>query len=131
MIYGDWNFTVIESSDGKSGDIISDICIEIDFTLFDEFEYGQRRKGFGQGSGHEIRVFCNGNFFFGIPIPIASREYHPAFIHHGDTGARNPVPLQVILDDCVENGDRLWKISLFEDRSIRMQRAAVEEKKDK
>jgi hypothetical protein len=52
-------------------------------------------------------------------------------MHQGDDGARDPLLLQVIPDYCIENGYRTWKISLFEDRSIWMQGAAVQGKKDK
>jgi hypothetical protein len=131
MVYGYRGFTAIKVSYGKIGDIIFYIGIRVDFTLFYEFYYGQRRKGFCQGAGHEIGVFCNCNLFFGIRIPIASREYYPAFMHQGDGGARDPLLLQVIPDYCIENGYRTWKISLFEDRSIWMQGAAVQGKKDK
>ena len=92
------------------------------------FSDGQRRKGFCQGANHEIGVFCNGNLFSGIRIPIASREYYPALMHQGDGGAGDPLPLQVLPDDCIENGYRTWKISLFEDRSIWVQGAAVQAK---
>jgi len=130
VVYGDKGFAVIKALDGKTRDIVFDIDIRIDFTLFDEFEYGQRRKGFCQGAEHEIGVFCNSNFSPGIPIPIASREDHPALMHQGDGGTRDSLLPQVISDDGIENSDRPWKISLFDDRSTWAQRAAAQGKKD-
>jgi hypothetical protein len=49
-------------------------------------------------------------------------------MHQGDGGAGDPLLLQVIPDDCIENSYRTWKISLFEDRSIWVQGAAVQAK---
>jgi hypothetical protein len=49
-------------------------------------------------------------------------------MHQGDGGAGDPLLLQVIPDDCIENGDRTLKISPFEDRSIWMEGAAVQAK---
>jgi hypothetical protein len=52
-------------------------------------------------------------------------------MHDGDGGAGDPLMLQVIRDYCIENGYRPLKISLFENRSIWMQGAAVQRKKHK
>jgi hypothetical protein len=52
-------------------------------------------------------------------------------MHQGDGGAGDPVLLQVISDDGIENTDHPRKVSLFEDRSIWMEEAAVQGKKDK
>ena len=49
-------------------------------------------------------------------------------MHQGDGGAGDPPLLQVISDDGIETGSRPLKISLFEDRSIRVQGAAVQAK---
>jgi hypothetical protein len=131
MVHGDKGFTIIKGSDGKIGDIFSYIGMRIDFTLFDEFEHGQRREGFRQGTDHEIRVFCYWNLFFGIRVPIASREDHPALMHQGDGGAGDPLLLQLISDDGIEKGYRPFKISLFKNRSIWREGAAVQAKKDR
>jgi hypothetical protein len=128
VVNGDQGFTTIKGPDGKAGDIISDIHMRIDLPLFDELEYGQRRKGFCQGADHEIGVFCKGNFLTGIPVPVASREDHPALMHQGDGGAGDPMLLQVISDQGIENGDRPFKISLFDGRSIGVQGAAAQGK---
>jgi hypothetical protein len=128
VVYGDQGFTVIKFPDGKIRDIVFYIDIRIDFPLFDEFEYGQRRKGFCQGADHEIGVFCDANFLPGIPVPIASREDHPAFMHQGDSGAGDPMLLQVISDEGIESGGRPLKISLLEGRSIRLQGTAAQGK---
>jgi hypothetical protein len=130
VVYGDKDLRIIKTPDGEIRDIIFDIGMGIDFTLLDEFQHGQRRKGFCQGADHEAGVFCNGNFFSDIPVPIASREDHPAFMHQGDSGARDPMFLQVISDDGIENGDRSFEIPLFEDRLIGVEGAATQGKKD-
>jgi hypothetical protein len=49
-------------------------------------------------------------------------------MHQSNSSTGDPLPLQIIPDDRIENGDRTWNISLFEDRSIGVQGAAVQGK---
>jgi hypothetical protein len=49
-------------------------------------------------------------------------------MHQGDGGAGDPMLLQVISDQGIENGDRPFKISLFDGRSIGVQGAAAQGK---
>jgi hypothetical protein len=130
MVYGDRDFTVMKVSDGEIWDIFFYIGMRIDFTLFYQFQDGQRCKGFCQGASHEIGVFCNWDFFLGIRIPIALREYHSALAHQGDGSAGDPVVLKVIPDDCIESRYRTRKISLVKYRLIWVQGAAAQGKKD-
>jgi len=51
-------------------------------------------------------------------------------MHQGHGGAGDPVPLEVIPDDCIESRYRTWKISFFEYGSIWMQGATTQGKKD-